>query len=66
MRLRLCVIIIDDDEQWCWARDQRYPTDLIVLPFVQTTEVPVKENSASSITQHLAALIAGIITLYTL
>jgi len=56
----------DDDEQWCWARDQRYPTDLIVLPFVQTTEVPVKENSASSITQHLAALIAGIITLYTL
>ena len=46
--------VIDDDEQWCWARDQRYPTDLIQLPFVQTTEEPERDNSASPLTSSLA------------
>ena len=45
---------VDDDEQWCWARDQRYPTDLIQLPFVQTTEEPERDNSASPLTSSLA------------
>lgn len=40
--------ISDGDEEWCSSQDSEYPTDLIELPFVQTTEEkPQDSNSAT-------------------
>lgn len=58
--LPMFVSAVDADEQWCWARDQSYPTDLIQLPFVQTTEKPVEDNTASH--QRLSVLAVFIMT----
>lgn len=50
---------LDDDEQWCFQRDEDVPTDLMNLDFIPERRTTTTERSgAGLLTPSLAQLVA--------